>query len=247
MGIGRIIDTSSNNHPNNAPIDWHALARQGFTTAIVKATEGTGYVNPYYHSDMAGASAAGLQTCAYHFASMGDVNAEVAHFLSVAGNKAQVLDYETNVNVTWANSFLAKLGRPPDERMIYGSVSSLVTFYQQVQALAWPAAYGQGYPGWGVMWQFTSSADDSPAVPTTFDESSWHGTEDQYKTFFQIMIPPPPPDYEENPDVTNWKVNEGQPTEAVHVVYQENGNTIHAWQYVHGPDFTWHPEKLPTP
>ena len=60
---GKIIDLSSNN-PH--PIDFNAVKASGVTGVIVKATEGTGYTNPFYAQDMAGARAAGLDVAAYH-------------------------------------------------------------------------------------------------------------------------------------------------------------------------------------
>jgi hypothetical protein len=55
--------------------------------------------------------------------------------------------------------------------------------------MAFPAAYGQGYPGWGTCWQFTDAAS-IPGIVGDVDESSWHGNEDQYNALFQINAPP---------------------------------------------------------
>ena len=54
------IDVASHQHPDNAPIDWAAVAAAGWAFVIVKATEGVGYVNPFFAQDVAGARAAGL-------------------------------------------------------------------------------------------------------------------------------------------------------------------------------------------
>ena len=159
MTIGRVIDVSSNQHPGNAPINWKEVAGAGVTTAIIKATQGTNYVNPFFHSDVAGALAAGLEVMAYHYADFGSsAQLEAEFFLGVAGHLAQCLDIETSENAAWARSFMQALGRPAAELLVYGSASSLVGIHAQIPALAWPAAYGQGYPGWGVLWQFTSTA-----------------------------------------------------------------------------------------
>ncbi len=76
------IDVSSKDHPNGAPIDWAKVAAAGYKFAFIKATEGSYYVNPYYASDVAAASAAGLFTAAYHFAipnnSSGTLQADLA-------------------------------------------------------------------------------------------------------------------------------------------------------------------------
>lgn len=48
-------------------IDWPALARQGISFAFVKATEGSGYTDPFFAQNLSGAQAAGLYVGAYHF------------------------------------------------------------------------------------------------------------------------------------------------------------------------------------
>ncbi|WFE37255.1 GH25 family lysozyme [Micromonospora sp. WMMD998] len=60
------VDVASHDH-NLGPIDWPALAAQGYKFAYVKATEGETYLNPYFAEDYAAAKAAGLLVGAYHF------------------------------------------------------------------------------------------------------------------------------------------------------------------------------------
>ena len=209
MAIGRLIDVSSQNHEDRPPgqgppIDWHQVAGAGVTAVFIKATEGTAYANPWFWIDAFGAVGAGLQAIAYHFADMGDPVTEAQWFMKIAGAGARMLDYETNTNVPWARTFLQALGRPADQCVTYGSQSSLSGFYQQLPSLAWVAAYGQGYPGWGVMWQFTSSAAIS-GIPTAVDESSWHGSQIQYDTLFGVYTPVPPEEDEMQLYTTNSK------------------------------------------
>jgi lysozyme len=61
------IDVSSNQHPANKPIDWFAVADAGYGFAIVKATQGVSYVNPWLAYDLDDARAAGLFVGAYHY------------------------------------------------------------------------------------------------------------------------------------------------------------------------------------
>ena len=241
--VGRIVDISSNDHNDQPPgvgppIDWQAAKNNGVTTALVKATEGTGYLNPWFHIDVNGAKTAGLDVLAYHFASMGNVQAEAAWFMLNAGPLAAVLDYETNTNVAWARTFLQALGRPADQCVTYGSQSSLSGFYQQLPSLAWVAAYGQGYPGWGVMWQFTSSAT-IPGIPTDVDESSWHGSQIQYDTLFGVYDPVPPeeddmakPLYVTNSAGTGYVVAADLSSKTGIVDGQDAGTLIQTGQYL---------------
>ncbi len=49
-------------------VDWNAAAANGAQFAYAKATEGTGYRNPYFRSQYSGAYGAGMVRGAYHFA-----------------------------------------------------------------------------------------------------------------------------------------------------------------------------------
>src|SRR6478609_3353605 len=45
------VDVASYQRPGGQPIDWGAVKRAGHSYAFVKATQGTGYTNPYFASD----------------------------------------------------------------------------------------------------------------------------------------------------------------------------------------------------
>lgn len=79
------VDTSNHNHPNGAAINWQAVAASGHAFAILKATEGIGFIDRYLNSDRAAAHAAGLLVGLYHFARAGDPVAQARYFLSVVG------------------------------------------------------------------------------------------------------------------------------------------------------------------
>src|SRR5436305_2757650 len=61
-------DVASYQHPNGARILWRQVARSGKEFAIVKATEGTTYRNPWFYSDYNLSRRAGLVRGSYHFA-----------------------------------------------------------------------------------------------------------------------------------------------------------------------------------
>ncbi len=71
----------SSNQPH--PIDWHQVRAAGHTFAVVKATEGSGYSNPYFVQDVQGARAAGLIVWPYHWVGLGDGAAQGNHAVSV--------------------------------------------------------------------------------------------------------------------------------------------------------------------
>ncbi len=66
-----MIDISSYQHPNDSPIDWCAVAGHGIRAVMIKATEGTDYINPWLGRDAHGARSAGLHVGYYHFAQPG--------------------------------------------------------------------------------------------------------------------------------------------------------------------------------
>jgi len=71
----------SSNQPH--PIDWHQVAGAGHTFAVVKATEGWGYKNPYFVQDVQQARAAGLIVWPYHWMSPGNSAGQGAWAVSV--------------------------------------------------------------------------------------------------------------------------------------------------------------------
>ena len=77
---------------------------------IVKATEGTSYVNPYCDRHYQQAKNANLLRGFYHFAGSGDPLAEAAFFYrNVMGylhDGIPVLDWEGNQTVDWVNRFV---------------------------------------------------------------------------------------------------------------------------------------------
>lgn len=183
----RLIDISSNN-PH--PINWAEVKGAGVDGVLIKATEGTGYTNPDYVGDRDGARAAGLEVAAYHFASFTDAALEAAHFHSVAGADAKMLDVESSENASWMDEFLASLGQAANEEMTYGSASTLPK--NITRGLLWVAAWGGTPPAEGeVLWQYTDAASVA-GVTAPVDESEWLGTEQQYTAFFTGGSAPAP-------------------------------------------------------
>src|ERR1019366_3738671 len=103
----KMIDISGWQHPNNEPIDWHAVKRSGVQAAMVKATEGTNYTSAWLAADGNGARSAGLKIGYYHFAHPGTNGAleEAQYFLdAIAGHPRSIggaLDLEVTEGVPW--------------------------------------------------------------------------------------------------------------------------------------------------
>lgn len=61
-------DVSSWQHVNGRLIDWFAVKHSGHDFAMVKATEGVSYINPYFVPDSLLMRAAGVARGTYHYA-----------------------------------------------------------------------------------------------------------------------------------------------------------------------------------
>ncbi len=83
---------------------------EGLFVAVVKATEGTGYINPDYVPGLGRARAAGAFPVAYHFLHEGNGAAQAQHAHSVAGRTPLMLDVETtrdsNPTIADAEAFI---------------------------------------------------------------------------------------------------------------------------------------------
>ncbi|WP_370962357.1 GH25 family lysozyme [Amycolatopsis sp. cg9] len=141
------IDVSSHDHSGGKTVDWANQKAAGDEFAFVKATEGTGYTNPYFDQDYHGAKNAGLYTGAYAFGrpdlgnAVGQANYFADHLQWAADGRTlpPFLDLEwpySSLNLpdcyglgqsdmrAWISSFLnqvkARIGRAP---MIYTNVN----------------------------------------------------------------------------------------------------------------------------
>lgn len=61
-------DVSSWQHVDGRMIDWNAVRASGHNFAMLKATEGLNYINPYFVQDCLTMRAAGVARGTYHFA-----------------------------------------------------------------------------------------------------------------------------------------------------------------------------------
>lgn len=171
-------------HPHGQPINWVKVANSGKEFAIVKATEGTAYTNPYfagpYANDYADSAAAGLVHGAYHFARPGlpivsSARAQAKYFAQTIGpvtakrTLPPALDLEVTGGlnrgqlVTWVQAFLLELrsltGRTP---MLYTYPAFWDNDVGDPTALAryplWMAHFGTKTAPVADLWQYTSGA-----------------------------------------------------------------------------------------
>lgn len=90
-----VLDISSYNDVQ----DFAKVYAEGVRGVILKATQGTRYTDKTFTWKRTNARAAGLKVGAYHFGTAAPVDDQVAHFLEVVGDDADLayaLDYEKN-------------------------------------------------------------------------------------------------------------------------------------------------------
>jgi GH25 family lysozyme M1 (1,4-beta-N-acetylmuramidase) len=158
-------------------INWPQVAAAGERFVVMKATEGTEYVDPMYATNRAGAMGVGIPMAAYHFASPdaspNEAVLEADHYVAVAGltagNLLPALDLEQTGGLSvpalqvWVRSWLdevtAQLGIAP---MIYVSPTFWMTSMGNDTSI--PQA------GYKVLW-IANWGVSSPTVPA----ANWNG------------------------------------------------------------------------
>lgn len=166
-------DVSSYQHPYGAKINWSKVKAAGKDFAIVKATEGTYYTNPYFRTDYSHSRQAGLVRGSYHFARPGyplrtTAEAQADFYLSKLGDTVSTastlppaLDLEVTGGlsrgalVTWAQLFLLRVREATARTPILYTYPSFWS-----AALNDPAALAR-YPLW------MASYDGAPSTPST--------------------------------------------------------------------------------
>lgn len=171
---------------------------------ICKATEGTGYVNPYCDEHYQSAKAAGKLLGVYHYASGGNPEAEAEFFVNnIQGYLHEailVLDWESGDNAAWGDSswvarfcahIVALTGINP---MIYvqrsaasqctglGDYGIWLAEYPDYAVRGWDAYYPPNYSGDYAMHQFTSSGAIS-GWSGPLDLSLFFGDENAWKAY----------------------------------------------------------------
>lgn len=153
------VDVASFQHPGGASIDWAAVKASGQSFAFIKATEGTGYTNPYFASDWSAAGAAGLYRGAYHFARpalpLSTAIDQARYFVSRAGSMTGaadiggVLDLETTGGLgqadlaSWTRAWLGEVQR------LTGKAPMIYTgYYFWQDSLGNPTDIGASYRLW---------------------------------------------------------------------------------------------------
>lgn len=239
--------------------NWPPVKASGREFAFVKATENTGYVNPYFKQDWDGIKAAGMLRGAYHyFHADTDPIAQADHFLSTMGplefnDLPPVLDLEETMgqsNATITSRALAFLdhlekntGKTP---IIYTGPYFFDTYVNNHEAFTkyplWVANYGvmcPSVPGqWPTFtfWQYTSTGPVPGVQGSNVDQNVFNGTLDQLIAFANGGARPLA---QQNSNGTISAVNWPDTKHTEVFVINTKGDMLHAW--TDGLTDTWNP------
>ena len=227
---------------------------------ICKATEGTGYVNPYCDEHYQSAKAAGKLLGVYHYASGGNPEAEAEFFINnVQGYLHEailVLDWESGDNAAWGDSnwvarfcahVVALTGINP---MIYvqrsavgqciglGDYGIWLAEYPDYAPRGWDAYYPPNYSGDYAMHQFTSSGAIS-GWGGLLDLSLFFGDENAWRAYAGAtgqsvptpQVQPQVQTYEQSSDDEYYTV---QPGDTLSGIAERYGTSYQYLAYING-------------
>ena len=169
---------------------------------IVKATEGTGFVDPFCDAIIQQAIASGMPWGFYHFAAGGDAISEAAFYLDNCrgyfGQGIPVLDWEGSQPVEWVNAFVEHVHAQTDVwpwiyanpwRFNQGGVNKncarWVASYPDVASPTWSQAQGWDCPaadGNVVAWQFCSDGVVN-GISGNVDLDLFYGDKEQWEAY----------------------------------------------------------------
>ena len=193
---------TSEQHQGGAAIDWSAVAASGARLAVVEATDGNGYRNPWFGADYSGSRAAGLVRGSFAVGrpatplvstARQQADAYLARLgatVSTTRTLAPVLDLETTGGlspaqlVTWTQTYLlrlhAKTGRVPILRTYsYFWHNALADADAFARYPLWIATSGGTPDTSTALWSYQSAASvggiptAAPMTQVTADDATW--------------------------------------------------------------------------
>lgn len=177
-------------------------ALTGADAVIVKATEGTDFVDLYCDSIIQQAIATRMPWGFYHFAGAGDAIEEATHFIQNAinyfGHGIPVLDWEGNQPVDWVNEFVAEVYSSTrvwpwiyanpwrfNQGGVNPNCARWVASYPDVASPTWSQARGWDCPaadGNVVAWQFCSDGAVN-GIAGNVDLDLFYGDKEQWLAY----------------------------------------------------------------
>jgi GH25 family lysozyme M1 (1,4-beta-N-acetylmuramidase) len=221
---------------HQADVDFGDLKAGGTVGVILKATEGTSYLDPTYIDRNEKALRAGLMTAPYHFLKPGSIEAQMKWFLAKtqpADGSRLVIDYEADglkISDLEASVRFLRQNAPKCELTVYGANGFLgAQLGKSKNALLaantslWVASYRDDaptvtnlkptWPFWS-LWQYTDKAQ-ADGVIGPVDGNRWNGNGEALKKWFDANFQEGVPDVSGAPQTDNtppdgdigWAIN----------------------------------------
>ena len=192
-------------HYENVSQEFVTTAEAGIVAVILKATQGTGFVDPTFLERAAEARSAGLLVGAYHFLDGSNPAEQVAHFLTVAVSEAMVnwlaFDWEpypaSQASVIQAATAVASVRAATGTWPVLYTIRGMLSAQNNTLSNCplWLAEYGTrpicppGFTAWQ-LWQHTDGQVGSAVVPVPgvgpCDRSKFAGTVDQLRAWWPV-------------------------------------------------------------
>lgn len=169
------IDVSN----NQGHVDFAKVRKAGYRFVIIKATEGVGYIDPFFHDNVRAAKAAGLKVGAYHFlrpqpgrAGRDEADEFFAQLRKAGLGRGDLLPV-VDVEVTklgplqtrnYVGSFIAQIARLTGSKPLLYTYPAFMTWRETFGCKLWIAHYGVAAPQvplpWTgyTIWQHSSTA-----------------------------------------------------------------------------------------
>jgi lysozyme len=200
-----VIDVS---HYENVSQDFVTTAQSGIVAVVLKATQGTRFVDPTFLPRVAEARAAGLEVGAYHFLDGSSPAAQAAHFLTVAVSEGGVswlaLDWEpypsSQASIMQAATAAASVQAATGKWPVLYTIRSMLSAPNRTLSKCplWLAEYGTrpicppGFTAWRLH-QYTDGrvGPNIKSVPGIgyCDRSVFAGTTAELKTWWSNPVP----------------------------------------------------------
>jgi lysozyme len=195
--------------------DFEAVAAAGVVACIMKATEGTSYIDPNRADNFIAATEAGIACCTYHWIKPGNASEQIQFYLSVVdpvSGERMVIDYEAD-GCMLGDLKEAVAVLKADPRGLQVTVYSGHLLKEQLNGnhdafLAentdlWLAQYTSGEPSWPTgtyehwtLWQYSESGRVDGIDDSYVDLNRFDGSDDELVKWISPagrILPPRPP------------------------------------------------------
>lgn len=199
--------------------DFAKIWQGGTVGVIMKATEGTKYVDPTYGPRVVKALQAGLSVSSYHFLKAGNIQAQMDHYLKIVEpspgerlcidheEKATLAELEQAVEYLWSKGvrnitiysghlIKSQLGNKVSQTL-KEKTSLWVAHYTKADRPDWPSAT---WPYWS-LWQYTDQGK-ADGIGGNIDANKWNGSAAALPGWFnsEKVVPSPKPDPKPEPE-----------------------------------------------